>query len=354
MTGFNIEGIKKIILISYENDRWQNPRIKDPDDSILLKYFGPTTASANYGFAGFEGEKARRSREKSSIVIMPTLEWNWQRLNKLLNFLETKELPWEFYKEAHRLLITTNSDYIPSDGKTEYYIRPLFGMGSQLGMKINPDIRGITIFGTPISGYYPPTIKAYVLSDQIRCMPGGTGWIKASSNYIQSMHGQRKAKDKGYFDALFLDETLINPLKLGQADPYKKELDNILRCNIQELAVANICLIKNNVLHSPIERDTILPSATKRHALEIANKLLKISLVINKNITLEKLIEADEAFACGTAASITPIIGIGVLNKYFPINNEKIGKVVKKIQEHLTDIYWGKKDPFGWMTKFGI
>jgi branched-chain amino acid aminotransferase len=354
MAGFKIEGVKKIILIDCNKKEWREPSVKSPDDPILLNYFGPATASANYGFAGFEGEKARRSKKNPNIAVMPTLEWNWERLNKLLKFLETTELSWEFYREAHKMLLQNNKEVVPNDGITEYYIRPLFGIGSQLGMKINSDIRGIALFGTPITNYYPPAIKIYALTDQIRCMPGGTGWIKASSNYIQSMHGQRKAKEKGYFDALFLDETLLNPLKLGQDNPYKKEIDNILRCNIQELAVANVCLIKNDVLYSPIDRDTILPSTTKRHVLEIADKILKIPLVINKPVNLKELIEADEAFATGTAAKITPIIGVGVLNECFQINEEKIGKKTKMIQENLSEIYWGEKDPFKWMTEFKL
>lgn len=359
MPGFtiNTKMIKRVVLIPYDTivSLWLTPRIVKLNDEKLLEIFNLASAANNYAFSLFEGEKARRSKNDKDIILMPTLQWNWQRFNKGIKFLETKPVPWEFYEKAHILLIREYKKIMP-DYPEEYYIRPMFGMGPQLGMKLLTTApRGIGIFGTPVSGYYPDLLKIHVITDQIRCMPGGTGWIKISGNYPNSMESQRKARENGCDEALFLDERLLYfPKSGGIGNVYKDRLDDILRCGIQELSLANICFIKDGVLYSPYERDTILPSTTKQRIFQIAKSLLKMNVMDNLPLILKELTQADEAFACGTAAGIAPIGNVKVLDHTFRIGNGRPGKITQEIKKHLMDIYWGEKDPFGWMFKIEL
>lgn len=351
---------KKVVFIPYDTATsvWLTPRIVKLTNKKLLGVFNLASAANNYAFSLFEGEKARKSKNDKDTILMPTPRWNWERFNRGLKFFETKPVPWEFYEKAHILLIKEYKKIIPNYPE-EYYMRPIFGLGPQLGMKLQAATpRGIGIFGTPVSGYYPELLKIHVITDQIRCMPGGTGWIKVSGNYPNSMESQRKARQNGCDEALFLDETLIDPLQIGCGGTdgciYKKELNDILECNIQELSLANICFIKNDVLYSPLERNTILPSTTKQHIFRIAETILRMMIMDSKPIKLAELIDADEAFACGTAAGIAPIGSIKVLDRAFNIGNGQPGKITQEIKKNLIDIYWGEKDPFGWMFKVKI
>lgn len=369
MTGFAIQGVESFIFIPYgsKEKQWLEPEaIKvSPNEQFekiekMTKLFGPTAAICNYGFGGFEGMKARRSKVNGRQILIPTPELNYYRISKLIKFYQAdenkpQELPEQYWMDALALLIKKHADVIPQSNEGEYYIRPIFAKGEQLGMKIGENTsQGIFIFGTPVKSYYPPELKAYTLTKEVRCMPGGTGGIKSTANYSKSMDGQRKAREAGYHDALFLDETLIDPTKVGiEGNIYKTEINDLLKCNIQELAVANVCVVKNGALLSPIERDTILPSTTKRHIFQIAEKLLSVK-VLEKLITLEDLLTADEAFACGTAAGITPIVGVGVKDEYFKINGEMHGETMKKIKDRMLAIYWGEEDPFHWMCKIEL
>lgn len=131
---------------------------------------------------------------------------------------------------------------------------------------------------------------------------------KVNGAYVNSALAKQDALDSGYDDCLFLNQHGL----------------------VSELSAANICMIKNNRLYTPDVASDILEGITRRSVIDIASE--QGIPVIERPIALTELYTADELFACGTSAFISPILEID--NR--EINAGEIGPVTKKIQKELT------------------
>ena len=113
---------------------------------------------------------------------------------------------------------------------------------------------------------------------------------------------------------------------------------------ISEGSGENIFLVKDNIIFTPTT-DHCLNGITRQSVIKIA-KDLNMS-VHEKNIDLDDLVKADEAFFTGTAVEITPITS---LDKKC-INNGKRGIVTKQLQEEFQDIISGMNLTYdSWLT----
>ena len=97
---------------------------------------------------------------------------------------------------------------------------------------------------------------------------------------------------------------------------------------IAETTSANIFIIINNELHTPIP-DCFLNGITRQEVIKIAEK--NGIPVVERRIKLEELEKADEVFVTGTAAEVTPVSQIG---KYI----FKPSSICKKMIEEYTKI----------------
>lgn len=105
---------------------------------------------------------------------------------------------------------------------------------------------------------------------------------KAAGLYMICTMSKHAAEKEGFHDALMLD----------------------YRGYIAELTGANIFLVINGELHTPIP-DCFLDGITRRTVMELARRQgLK---VVERHIKPEELAHAQEIFITGTAAEITPI-----------------------------------------------
>jgi len=102
---------------------------------------------------------------------------------------------------------------------------------------------------------------------------------KVAGHYVNSILASQEAKDLGYDEALLLD------------------VDGF----IAEGPGANIFIEKDETLYTP-QPGSILPGITRATVIDIS-KELGIP-VVEKEITLEEVYEADGVFLCGTAAEI--------------------------------------------------
>ncbi len=147
--------------------------------------------------------------------------------------------------------------------------------------------------------------------------------IKCGANYINSRLGQREALRNGYNTCLFLNEN-------------KK---------ISEGPGSCFFIIKNNCLITPRLTDSVLESITRDSVIKIA-KFLGYE-VIERAVDRTELYIADEAFLCGSAMGITPVLSI---DKYKI--TDQIGDVTKKIKTKYFDIARGNDTDFSeWITE---
>lgn len=127
--------------------------------------------------------------------------------------------------------------------------------------------------------------------------------IKCGANYINSRVGQREAIKNGYDTCIFLNE-------LGK---------------ISEGPGSCFFMIKDHVIITPLLTDSVLESITRDSIINIAKA--KGYNVIERTIDRTELYTCDEAFLCGSAMELTPIIsidGYAIINK----NTESIADIL--------------------------
>ena len=139
--------------------------------------------------------------------------------------------------------------------------------------------------------------------------------IKCGANYINSRVGQREALKNGYDTCIFLNE-------FGK---------------VSEGPGSCLFIVKNGTLITPLLTDAVLESITRDTVIKLAEKLgIK---VIERTIDRTELYGADEAFLCGSAMEITPILSI---DKH-TLNNGESGKITKTLLEEYMAIVKGEK-----------
>lgn len=166
----------------------------------------------------------------------------------------------------------------------EGYIRPLmfYGYGK---MGVNPlgCPTELMIACWPWSHYLPHDIVDVKVSDYIRVHPRSTVIdAKLCGHYVNGILASLALTHTHYHEVLFLD-----------AEGY-----------ISEGAGENFFIVKNKTLYTP-PLGTILAGITRNTVLKLAEE--EHIPIVEKNLSLSEVYEADEAFFTGTAAEITGI-----------------------------------------------
>ena len=195
------------------------------------------------------------------------------------------------------------------------YIRPLvfYGYGE---MGVNPQDNPIelSIACWPWGQYLPDQGVKVQASRFIRIHPDSTvADAKFCGHYLNSMLAVIALDKTRYQEALLLDH----------------------QGNIAEGPSANIFFVKKGVLYTP-SPGSILPGLTRETVLDIARS--HDIPIEEKQLTLDDAYQANEAFFCGTAVEITPILSI---DEYI-INAQGFGKVGALIKDEYHNIVRGK------------
>lgn len=101
---------------------------------------------------------------------------------------------------------------------------------------------------------------------------------------------------------------------------------------VAEASTENIFIVKNNKIITPPVNAGILKGITRDTVIDIAKELGYE--VVERNITVHELFNADEVFVTGTAAEIVPIIKINGRI----IGNGSLGPVTRKIMEKYREV----------------
>jgi branched-chain amino acid aminotransferase len=128
---------------------------------------------------------------------------------------------------------------------------------------------------------------------------------KACGQYLNSILAVRDAVERGYAEALLLD-----------ADGH-----------LAEGSGENLFVVQDGRLLTNDERHSILLGITREAVIQIAHDL-SYSIEV-RELHLEDLLSADEAFFTGTAAEVTPISEVDGR----PIGSGSRGAVTEEIQE---------------------
>lgn len=298
----------------------------------------PASSVLHYGQEIFEGLKAYR-RADGSIATFRASE-NSHRLNDSARRMALPELPEELFVEAVNQLVSIDADWVPSGDDQTLYLRPfMIADESFLGVRAAQRARFMVI-ASPSGAYFTGGVKPvsiWLSRDLSRAGNGGTGAAKCGGNYAASLLPQNEAAEHGCQQVLFTDS----------GDPDR----------IDELGGMNIFLVRSDkTLLTPELNGNILPGITRKSLIQLAKD--RGYSVEERAVTVTEWREgvADgsivEAFACGTAAVITPIGQLKSPEFTIDFGDNAPGDFTMSLREELTGIQFGThEDRHGWATQ---
>jgi branched-chain amino acid aminotransferase len=334
--GFGKVFTEHMIVIPYSEETGWGRGVLKPYGPIVMD---PASSVLHYGQAIFEGFKAYHQPDGSIKTFRP--EANAHRFNASARRLAMPELPVDLFVEAADLLIRQEAEWVPSAVGESLYLRPLMiATEAALGVKPSTEYLFILI-ASPSGAYFPQGVKpvtVWISDNYVRAAPGGTGFAKCAGNYAASLVAQKEAKAEGCDQVVWLDA--------------------VHRRYIEEMGGMNIFFVYQEkgetVVVTPVLTGTLLPGITRSSLLEMAKSMgFKAE---ERRISVDEWREAllegrmTEAFACGTAAVITPIGTVKSAHGEWKINNGHTGPVAQALRDALLALQHGTEpDTNGWM-----
>ena len=210
--------------------------------------------------------------------------------------------------------------------KKSCYIRPFYFVG-QYGINLHVTQKAPThtvIFSFPFGDLFNKNGITATISKWRKFSDISTPTqAKMGGNYLNSILATQDAKEKGFDEAILLDQS----------------------GNVSEAPGENIFLVKNNQLITPSLSSSALDGITRRSIITLA-KDMKLKVKIQK-VSKKELKAADEIFLSGTAAEITPIIKIDKKT----VGNGKVGNITKLCMDTYSDIVMNKNENYSsWLT----
>ena len=143
--------------------------------------------------------------------------------------------------------------------------------------------------------------------------------IKISANYHNSRLAAVQAALDGYDGAILLDD----------------------RGKVAEGPVACVFLIRDGVAITPRITDGILESITRATVMELLQRELSIP-VVEREVDRTELYIAEEAFFCGTAVEIAPILSVD----RYPVGEGKIGHITGRVEQLYERMVRGEESQY--------
>jgi branched-chain amino acid aminotransferase len=275
-----------MITCDYENGAWGKIDVV-PYGPLLID---PAAKVLHYAQEIFEGLKAYKNDDNEVYLFRPDM--NSKRFNISAKRMAMPELPEEIFVETSKLITSLCHDIVPVEVGASLYLRP-FMIATEPALGVKPsDTYKYVLIASPAANYFKkPNVSVYVERETSRAAAGGTGFAKTGGNYASSLQSFGKLEGKSCDQTLWLD-----------ARDHKF---------VEELSGMNFMAVIGDELVTPKLTDTILGGITRDSLLSLAPALglkpKEKSLDIDELIKLIKTGECSEAFACGTAAVITPI-----------------------------------------------
>ena len=315
-----------------ERGGWHRPRVQ-PYGPIQLD---PAAAVLHYAQEIFEGLKAYRHADGSIWTFRP--EQNAARMQRSARRLAMPELPTEYFLDSLTQLIAVDGDWVPTQPETSLYLRPfMFAKEAFLGVRPAKKVNYYLI-ASPAGAYFTggvAPVSIWLSTSYTRAGHGGMGQAKTGGNYAASLVAQQEAYENGCAQVLFLD---------AQKGEY-----------LEELGGMNVVLVTRDKRLITPDSDSILEGITLDSVLQLARD--RGYTIEQRPVSITEWREGVEsgeiveAFACGTAAVITPISEIKAAD--FGIWMPEVeDRVAMSLREELTDIQYGRvEDRHGWLRR---
>ena len=303
------------MFINTENKLiWKNGSFQKWDDTNvhILSH------TLHYGTGVFEGVRAYDTLNGPAIFRLK------EHTNRLFDAAEkiNIEVPFELDEIIHAQCETLNKNQLNAG-----YIRPIIYLGNEgLGLRAKELSVNVAIAAWEWPSYMDPEAKkkgiSIAKSSYIQYENPLHSGNKIIGTYFQNTMALHEAIDKGADEALMMDANGF----------------------ISEGSGENIFIVKDLKLMTPT-KDHCLNGITRQSVIQIAKDLNYD--VIEKNLTFDDLISADEAFFTGTAVEITPISKVDDVK----IGHDGAGEITKVLQNKFDEVISGKDLNYqSWLT----
>jgi len=254
------------LAAAHRSSYWLDGSLIDPATPVA-----PLNSHAlHYGSAVFEGIRSYATDDGAAVFRLPEHVERMRRGAAMIGM--------EFDTgQATRAVLET----LRANGHRDAYIRPLtwYGVGS---------------FGLDVEGH-PAHLMVATSSTNVHLTGGRarvsvSAWrrnpsrslppLKLCGAYVNSILAKREAKSRGFDEALFVDDD-------GQ---------------VVECTGANVFMVREGRI-TAVEHADALPGVTR-------DTLMRLADAESRPVSLEELLQADEVFACGTAAEVAPMAEI--------------------------------------------
>ena len=278
------------------------------------------THTLHYGTGVFEGVRAYETSAGPAIFRLN------DHTERLFNSADLIGMSIPYSPEE---LNDAQANIVRENKLNNAYIRPMCFYGSE-GMGLRADNLKVHVcipawdWGSYLGDdKITNGIKVKVTDFPKRCEKSMLHKAKASGNYLYSMLALKDALNSGFDEALILD------------------VDN----NVNEGSGENFFMVKDGILYTPRDH-TVLNGITRQTIIDISDDLdLE---VFEKDISVDDVKEADEAFFTGTAAEVTPVVQVDQSK----IGDGMTGKITRKIQKEYFDLIRGKNMKYDhWLTR---
>ncbi|MDN5581404.1 MAG: branched-chain amino acid aminotransferase [Corynebacterium sp.] len=336
--GFGTYFTDHMVVVDWTEDAgWHDARVV-PYAPVPMD---PATSVFHYGQAIFEGLKAYRQPDGSIATFRP--EKNADRIRSSARRIAMPEVPEDLFLESLAQLTDVDREWVPAaGGEAALYLRP-FLISTEVGLGVHPSSSySYYVIASPAGAYFKggvTPVSVWLSTEYVRAAPGGTGAAKFAGNYAASLAAQAYAEEKGCDQVVWLDAAT--------------------HTTVEEMGGMNLAFIFGGTDGGPAELVTpelsgsLLPGVTRDSLLQLAaDEGLKVT---ERRFTVEEWRrtaasgEMAEAFACGTAAVITPVGTVKDRDGEFQINGGEPGEITMRLRERLTGIQRGTvDDTHGW------
>jgi len=271
------------------------------------------THTLHYGSGAFEGIRCYKTDNGPAIF---RLSEHVARLRQSFSCFSVT-VPW-----TQDILEKAIIDTIIINNLGDCYIRPLLFFGSE-SLLLSPKKLSVhcAIIAFDMDKYLGTHAIRVGISSIKRIHPDSMPiHNKINGFYVNSIFAFHEVSNRGFDEALLLDHNSA----------------------ISEGSVANIFIVIDGILKTPTTQ-SILPGITRASILTLAHALdIPIEETV---ITLHDIYNATEAFFCGTASEITPILCIEDIMLLAP------GPITQKITSAYRDCILSKNKHFkSWLT----
>lgn len=245
---------------------WYDGALVDP--RALQATLG--THAMHYGSGVFEGVRAYATKRGAAVFRLP------EHMERMRKGAEALGMRFDVAEATEAVLATMRANR-----HGDAYIRPLawYGDGG-FGLDVDGKPEHMMVATTATNVHLGGNRTRVSVSKWRRNPADSLPPLKLCGAYVNSILAKRDAKGRGFDEAMFTD-----------AEGF-----------VVECTGANLFMVKGGKFTAVEHRDA-LPGITR-------DTLIQLTGAESRPVRFEEFVDADEVFACGTAAEVAPIAEI--------------------------------------------